>query len=282
MSIGMAPIGPLSDATAIASSRRFGFDYGRVRAAGSIAFIVASLAAGQASAMFGIGAAVALMAAGLFATGIAAMLIPAAASVQRGGPRGLAALLAPLRIAALRRLIAVSALIHGSHAFYYAFGTLHWRAVGLGDGLIGALWAFGVIAEIALFLWSRDLVARLGPIRLSLIAAIGGVVRWTAMAFVTDPWLLFPLQVLHAATFAAQHLAAIQVLARVVPPAQAGTAQTVHAALGAGLPIGVMTLVCGPLFAAFGGGGYVAMALLCALAVPASMALGRALSRAGG
>jgi PPP family 3-phenylpropionic acid transporter len=282
MSIGMAPIGPLSDATAIACSRRFGFDYGRVRAAGSIAFIVASLAAGQASAMFGIGAAVALMAAGLFATGIAAMLIPPAARVRGGGPRGLAALLAPLRVVAIRRLILVSALIHGSHAFYYAFGTLHWRAVGLGDGLIGALWAFGVIVEIALFLWGRDLVARLGPIGLALIASVGGVVRWTAMAFVTDPWLLFPLQILHAATFAAQHLAAIQVLARVVPPAQGGTAQTVHAALGAGLPIGVLTLICGPLFAAFGGGGYVAMAVLCALAVPASVALGRALRRVSG
>jgi PPP family 3-phenylpropionic acid transporter len=41
--------------------------------------------------------------------------------------------------------------MHGSHAFYYAFGTLHWQAQGLGAGLIGALWATGVVAEIALF-----------------------------------------------------------------------------------------------------------------------------------
>jgi PPP family 3-phenylpropionic acid transporter len=277
MSIGFAPIVPLSDSCAIASSRRFGFDYGRVRAAGSIAFIVASLAAGQASAGFGINATIALMAGGLFATAVAAMLIPPSNRPRGGGPRGLAAFLAPLRIAPFRRLVLVSALIHGSHAFYYAFSTLHWRSVGLGDDLIGALWAAGVIAEIALFLWGRDLIAWLGPVRLSLIAAGGGLVRWMALAFVTDPWLLFGLQILHATTFAAQHLAAMQVLARVVPPAQAGTAQAVHAAFGAGLPIGALTLASGPLFAAFGGGGYVAMAALCALAVPASVALGRAL-----
>src|SRR5262249_34141478 len=47
-------------------------------------------------------------------------------------------------------LLAAS-MIQASHALYYAFGTLHWRAQGFADGTIGALWALGVIAEIALF-----------------------------------------------------------------------------------------------------------------------------------
>jgi PPP family 3-phenylpropionic acid transporter len=67
------------------------------------------------------------------------------------------------------------------------------------------------------------------------------------------------------------------VLGRVVPPAQAGTAQTLHASLGTGVSIGALTLLCGPLYATFGGGGYWAMALLCLLALPASLALGRRL-----
>jgi PPP family 3-phenylpropionic acid transporter len=132
--------------------------------------------------------------------------------------------------------------------------------------------------EIALFLWGRGLAARLGPLGLSLAAAACGVLRWGATALTTDPLLLFPVQVLHGATFGAQHLAAMMVLGRVVPAAQAGTAQALHASLGSGLAMGVLTLLCGPLYAAFGGGGFWAMAVLCAASVPAALALGRSLT----
>jgi PPP family 3-phenylpropionic acid transporter len=112
---------------------------------------------------------------------------------------------------------------------------------------------------------------------LSLAAAGLGALRWGATALTTDPLLLFPLQALHAASFAAQHLAAMAVLGRVVPQGEAATAQALHQALGPGLAMGVLTLACGPLYAAFGGGGYWAMAGLCVLAVPAVLALGRSL-----
>jgi PPP family 3-phenylpropionic acid transporter len=279
-SAALAPVVPLADAVTVAAARRERFDYGRVRAWGSIAFILAALLAGQTASRFGAEAVVPLVAAGLAATAAIALLLPpAAGGASREGPRGLAAFMVPLRIPALRRLLVVSGLIQGSHAFYYAFGTLHWQASGLGAGLIGALWATGVVAEIALFLWGRGVVARLGPIGLSILAALAGVLRWGATAVTADPLLLFPLQVLHAATFGAQHLATMVVLGRVVPPAQAGTAQALHASLGAGLSMGVLTLACGPLYQVFGGGGFWAMAALCAAALPASVALGRALRR---
>ncbi|MGG5808803.1 MFS transporter [Falsiroseomonas sp. CW058] len=280
LSAAMAPIVPLTDAVTTAAIRGARFDYGRVRAAGSVAFILAALLGGQAVARFGVDGAVALMVLGCAGAAVAALLLPAAPQAVVGRPRGLAAFTLPLRIPAFRRLLLVSALVQSSHAFYYAFGTLHWQAAGLGAGLIGALWATGVVAEIALFVWGRGLVLRLGPVGLSLLAAGCGVLRWGVTAVTADPWLLFPAQVLHAGTFGAQHLATMAVLGRVVPVAQAGTAQTVHAALGPGLAMGVLTLACGPLYEGAGGGGFWAMALLCAAAVPASIMLGRALSRA--
>lgn len=280
LSVALAPIMPMTDAVTLAAIRRTPFDYGRVRAAGSVAFIAASLLAGQAVAWLGVGGAVPLMMAGFLATAGVAMLLPRADAPRVSGTgQGLAGFIAPLRIPSLRWLILVSALVQGSHAFYYAFGTLHWQAAGLGAGLIGALWAAGVLAEIALFFWGRGVVARLGPVRLSLIAAASGVVRWALTAVTTDPATLFVLQILHAATFGAQHLATMMVLSRVVPPAQAGTAQALHASLGGGLSIGLLTLFAGPLYGAFAGGGYWMMAALCAAAVPACFALARALRR---
>jgi len=276
LSTAMAPIVPLSDAATVAATRRLGFDYGRVRAAGSIAFILAALLAGQAVARFGAEAAVVLMAAGFAATAGAALLLPGEGAAPPGA-RGASGFLAPLRSAAFRRLLLVSALVQGSHAFYYAFGTLHWQAAGLGAGTIGALWATGVVAEIALFLWGKRLVARLGPIGLSLIAAGAGAIRWGVTAVTADPLVLFPLQVLHAGSFAAQHLATMLVLGRIAATSGGGTAQAVHAAFGTTLPMGLLTLACGPLYAGFGGGGYLAMAALCLAAVPATLALGRAL-----
>jgi len=278
LSVAMAPIMPVTDSVTLASIRRERFDYGRVRAAGSVTFILASLAAGQAIGWFGIDWAVILMGLALLGTAGASVLLPAV-EASSGGPRGLAGFLAPLRIVALRRLVLVSALIQGSHAFYYAFGTLHWQAAGLGAGLIGALWAVGVVAEIALFVWGRGLVQRMGAVGLSVAAGIAGVLRWGVTAMTSDPLLLFPLQVLHAGTFGAQHLAAMMVLGRIAPQAQAGTAQALHASLGGGLSIGLLTLASGPLYAAYGGGGFWAMAALCAAGVPASLALGRALNR---
>jgi PPP family 3-phenylpropionic acid transporter len=284
-SAAFAPVVPLSDALAVNASRGAdekrtgGFDYARVRAAGSIAFMLAAIACGQAVALAGIDAAVWLLVAGLAATSLAALTLPGAAPRASRAAGGWTGFFAPLRIPAMRRLMLVSALIQGSHALYYGFGTLHWQAAGLGAGLIGALWAAGVLTEIALFLWGRGLVARLGPVGLSLAAAAAGVLRWGITAVTVDPLWLFPAQALHAGTFAMQHLAMMAVLGRVVPPAEAGTAQTLHAALGVGLWSGLLALACGPLYAGFGGAGFWAMAGLCALALPASLWLAAALRR---
>ncbi|NGM22814.1 MFS transporter [Roseomonas stagni] len=276
-SAAIAPIVPLTDAVAVTAARgRPGFDYARVRAAGSIAFIAAALAGGQAVAMAGTQGAVVLLVLCLAGTAGAALLLPRAPVAARAAP-GWAGFLAPLRTPAFRRLLAVSALIQASHALYYAFGTLHWQAAGLGAGLIGALWATGVVAEVALFLWGRGIVARLGPTGLSVAAAAAGVLRWGITAVTVDPLWLFPAQVLHAATFGMQHLAAMAVLARIVPPSEAATAQTLHAALGVGLWMMLVTLACGPAYAALGGAGFWGMAALCLAAVPAALALGRSL-----
>src|SRR4029077_10462136 len=61
------------------------------------------------------------------------------------------------RLPAFRLAVACAALIQGSHAAYYGFAALYWRHLGFGDDVIGLLFAEGIIAEIALFLWGRRL-----------------------------------------------------------------------------------------------------------------------------
>ncbi|WP_135467151.1 MFS transporter [Crenalkalicoccus roseus] len=271
-SLAMAPVIPLTDALCLGASRRLGFDYGRVRAAGSVAFILAAVAAGQLAAAAGMASVVWLFVLCLFATGLAALALPAAPPPPRGG----GGFRAPFAEPGFRWLLPLSALIQGSHALYYGFATIHWQAAGLSLAVIGLLWAEGVVAEVALFLWGKRLADRLGAPGLAALAAAAGVLRWAVTAETT--WLpaLAAVQLLHAATFGAQHLAAMRVLAR-QPPARAATAQTLHASLGVGLASGLLMLAAGPLYAAFGGAAFWAMAALCALALPLAAGLRRAL-----
>lgn len=276
LAVGMGPAMPLADAVALGAARgqggRPGFDYGRVRGIGSLGFIAASAAAGWVAGQVGFAAALWLAAAALALQALVAASLPRPdPAPRRDGGGTLALLAAP----GFRALLPVSGLIQGSHALYYGFASIHWQEAGLSAATIGLLWAIGVVAEVALFVWGRGLVERLGPVGLSLLAAGAAALRWAVLAETSWVPALAAVQVLHAATYAAQHLATMQVLLRVVPPGRMGTAQTLHASLGIGLPMGVLMLASGPLYAAAGAAGFWAMAGLALLSVPWALRLPR-------
>jgi PPP family 3-phenylpropionic acid transporter len=154
-------------------------------------------------------------------------------------------------------------LIQASHATFYVFSTIDWRAASL-DGLsIGALWALGVLAEIVLFAFAGRLPAAVGPAALLGIGAAGGVMRWTVMAL-DPPTLLLPLlQCLHALSFGATHLGAMGFLARAAPTGLAATAQG-YLAVAVAVAMAVLMMLSGLLYAAHGGLAYAAMALAAA------------------
>ena len=154
--------------------------------------------------------------------------------------------------------------MQASHQVYYGFGTLYWRGLGFSDTVIGVLWAEGVVAEIVLFWYGAPIVARLGPLGLLALGGVGGIVRWSLMGLVPGLPAAAALQLLHALTFGASHLGAMYMLARSVPPEAAASAQSLYAALSAGLGSGLVMLVAGTLYAAYGGQAYLFMALLSA------------------
>ena len=39
-------------------------------------------------------------------------------------------------------------VINGSHGFMYGFASIYWKSIGLGDTLMGFLWAFAVVSEV--------------------------------------------------------------------------------------------------------------------------------------
>jgi PPP family 3-phenylpropionic acid transporter len=268
---------PLGDSITLAAVREEGLDYGRIRVWGSVSFIVAAVGSGALLAISSPGSPaispfggpadnqilflVLAASAVLFAACIGIPSATRRAGVMRSRWAALG------RLAADRRFwlfVVSAAALQSSHQLYYGFGTLYWRELGFSDTVIGGLWAEGVVAEIVLFWYSAPFLARFGPLGLMALGGIAGILRWSLMGVFPGLAAAAALQLLHALTFGASHLGAMHFLARNVPPGVAASAQSLYAALSAGLGSGLVMLVAGALYAAYGGHAYPLMALLSA------------------
>ncbi len=249
-----------------------GVDYGRVRVWGSIGFIAGSLGAGI---MLGIESGETVL---LLVMAASALVFLTCCKIPE--PRLMAR--SPDRRAGLRLVlsdrrfwlfVAVAAALQASHQVYYGFGTLYWRSLGLSDTAIGWLWAEGVIAEIALFWHARRLSNRFGAVGLMALGGGAGIVRWSLAALLTSLPAIAALQPLHALTFGAVHLGAMQFITRAAPPHAAVGAQTAYAAVSAGFGSGLVMLAAGTLYARLGGYAYLPMALLSAAGLAGTLRL---------
>ncbi|MEX0695874.1 MAG: MFS transporter, partial [Rhodospirillales bacterium] len=158
--------------------------------------------------------------------------------------------------------VAATACIQGSHALYYGFGTLNWLRMGLGEGVIGLLWAEGVIAEVILFVFAAKAIRRVGPARLIALGGLACLIRWSLTAYTDALPVIVILQILHAFTFGAAHLGAMYFIADRMPEDVSATAQTIYALLVSGLGIGLTSFLAGHLYGAYQGQAYLAMAVM--------------------
>ena len=264
---------PLGENLAMLAARQRGFDYGRVRLWGSLTFIAGAAFGGRLLAGRPDDLVLWLVLAALALTLAASFALPDVRPPPARGPGPPSSDLLRNRVFVV--FLCAAGLIQASHAAYYGFATLHWRAAGLDDGTIGALWAEGVVAEVALFAFSGAVVARLGPLRLLGIAAVAGILRWSVLGLSTDLAVLAAVQLLHAATFAAAHLAAMHFLQRAIPAAWSATAQSLYAGFAMGVAMGLAMIAAGQLYAAFGGAAFHAMAAMAAAGGGLTLVLAR-------
>lgn len=134
------------------------------------------------------------------------------------------------------------ALMQLSHGPYYTFLTLHLEQLGFSRGIIGMLWALGVVAEVLMFLGMSWILARVSLRRVLMASFILAALRWLLLGHYAEHLavLLFA-QVLHAATFGSFHAAAIAFVQRSFAARQQGQGQALYAALaGTGGALGAL------------------------------------------
>lgn len=277
----LSTIIPLADVLSMKRARIEGFNYGHARGLGSVAFVAANVGMGALLSWIRPDLILVWTALAAVAAGLAARVLLPADPVHEGGERpgrrdrwrGISDL---VRNRPFMLAVIATGLIQATHAFYYAFSSLLWTAQGLPKATIGLLWATGVAVEVA-FMWFLEPWRRkIGPERLVIIGGLAAVLRWTAYAFSPPLWLLFPLQGLHALSFAAVFMASLQLIERSAPVHSASSAQTISSAFSGGLVIGLATLASGPLYDAVGPRGYLAMSALALVGLVFALRLLRA------
>ncbi|MDX8406942.1 MAG: MFS transporter [Mariprofundaceae bacterium] len=263
-----AAILPLTDGLSVSVSEAALADYGRLRVWGSVGFIVASLAGGfflGGSAMQALPVVLSLL---MLVTAMAAGGFPELKTQRQSDSRDL-----PFS-AAFYRLLGVSFIMQVSHGAYYGFFSLYLAAAGYSGWQIGMYWVLGVLAEIVLmWRWSRPL-QQVAPSLLFAVCLLLAALRWLGTGLTTDPILTSLLQCLHAASFAAFHVAAIAWVKRLAPEQRHASAQGWYSAAGFGLGSTIGIMGCGLIVEAW---GYPAAFYTCAVIACLGIPLARSL-----
>jgi MFS transporter, PPP family, 3-phenylpropionic acid transporter len=257
-----APVNPLGENLILLNLRARGLDYGQLRAWGSAAFILTSMGFGVFLEGRTPDWMMYLFIISLAMIWLAAQRLPEITVVPSVKSRP------PIRSLLSSRLfllfLACAAMNMASHAVLTGFGTLHWKAAGHSEGLIGFLWAVGVISEIALFAWAKPLLKRIGIPGMLMLGAGCAFVRWVGTGATGELWLLIPMQILHGFTFGATHLAGMTFIQRHIAPGMSASAQALYSSLGMGAAMGLTLAVSGWLYAHLGGEAFWVMAGLSA------------------
>jgi PPP family 3-phenylpropionic acid transporter len=264
------PTVPLTDAYALRGVARYSLDYGPLRLWGSAAFVVGALGCGLLAGMIAAEHLIwIIVAAGALAAlagfGLQPLESRQAQAITRHGTSAL------LRDPGFLAIIAASALIQGSHSTYYVFGSITWQLAGLGGLTIAALWAIGVVAEIAVFALSPRFTLR--PSMLVVIGGVGAMLRWLITAQEPPVAVLAVVQLAHGVSFGLTQVGIMGLMVRHVPMPVVTRAQGYLAACG-GIVASTASIVSGAIYARYGQGAYYAMAMM-ALSGAAVMWLAR-------
>jgi PPP family 3-phenylpropionic acid transporter len=130
----------------------------------------------------------------------------------------------------------VALLAQISFGPYYTFFSLYLEHHGYRPSTLGAYWAIGVAAEIALFFASAWIFSRLDARKVLLFALVSAALRWWATALLPENVPLMVLaQATHALNFAAFFAACMQLLVRWFPGPANAHAQGIYYGFSSGV-----------------------------------------------
>ena len=275
-----AAIIPLTDVLTLRVSKRDGYPFSLPRGFGSLAFVLANIGMGALLTQLSAQTVILwIVTTSSLCAMVSILALPTVKVAESGMSLSVAARFRGLGRLLKNRTFMIAVLgigaIQAAHGFYYSFSAILWKQQGIAESTTGLLWAFAVAGEIV-FMWVIDPWRRKLGIGAFTLVAIGGgaaVARWLLMMMEPSALWLWPVQALHALTFAAVYLGSVEIVDALSPRQDHTSAQTLASMLSSGLMTGLATALSGPVYDHWGGGGYLPMAVLAALGVVAVMAV---------
>lgn len=219
--------------------------YGSIRLWGSILFIVMVLIAGALLDSFSHHIIIQMLVAGSFIQAVVSLIIPKTSKEISHDKT--------ISFSVFRQANVVIYLISAftmllAHGTYYAFSSIHLEQMGATSNEIAMYWALGSIAEIIVMLNARKIFNRFS-VESVLVFSFGiAGLRWLLMFYTTTVLFAIMIQVFHAVTYGAFHIAGILYMDRCMPDETKTIGQAVNNAFSYGLGMMTGSFINGYLF----------------------------------
>ena len=232
---------------ALGSDKR---QYGRLRAWGSISFIITVILVGRLIDASGVGVILVLILAGSMALAVVATgvrKLPQVSAPFSGGMR-VRAFFTPR----IRMFLLCAFLMLFSHGAYYGFFSIHLELLGFDKTFVGICWGVASGAEILVMVLSRRIFGRFSTGRVLLLSFSVAALRWGVLAVIDGAIAIVLAQVMHAVTYGAFHIASILYIDSCADASMKTVGQAVNNAVTYGLGLMAGFLFSGWLVDAVG------------------------------
>ena len=202
---------PLSESLTLAHLATTNGHYSRIRMWGSLGFIVASIVLGYAIDFYGIKTLLwSLLGVQIILFALTFRLPEATIAPHQDDEFSFLTIIKNPTVIAL--LIGCSLMVT-AHGVLYNFYSIYLAEHGYSKGMIGWLWAVGVVCEIIIFMLMPKIMARFSLKNIMLASLVLAVVRFALIGVAVDNMVLLLIaQSLHAATFGSFHAASVEVI----------------------------------------------------------------------
>ncbi len=220
-------------------------DYGKIRAWGSLSFILTVSLTGELIEIHSASIILSLILAGSILQGLTSLKMPSGDSpvprVRRSDPKSFSDASSVL-------FLVCSFLMLASHGAYYGFFSIHLEKLGYDSSFIGICWAVAVSAEIAVMVKSETIFSRFSLEKVILFSIATAAARWFVLFQATSPAVLLVSQAAHSITYGAFHIACILYIDKLSPKNSKTLGQAVNNAVGYGLGLTAGFLANGFLY----------------------------------
>ena len=210
--------------------------YGRIRAWGSISFIIMVLVIGKIIDLYAVDIILVFVLAGSLMLAVISFHIPAIEPPPKK-------ILAPGAGSLFEKRVIVfllcAVLMLVSHSAYYGFFSIHLKNLGYHSTFIGLSWALASTAEILAMVKSDQIFNRYSLEDVLFFSFLVATVRWLVLYFSSSAAIILLSQILHSVTYGTFHMASILYIDRLAPD----NAKTLGQAVNNGLTYGFGLMV---------------------------------------